>query len=188
MYDKEIRKALKGFLMNRKPSPSKIVDELKVNNGFARADVVALYKYAHCFEIKGDKDSLSRVSNQVSQYDLAFKKITIVTTSKLLDSLELKIPNYWGILLAERNDDAITFKYLRKANSNPNFNGEVALLSLWKDELIAINSVIGKTQITKSQRRELIAQKLSEESTLADIASAVSQALFNRERFPAISK
>lgn len=188
MYDREIRYALKNFLMNRKPSPSKIVDELKVNNGVARADVVALYKFAHCFEIKGDKDSLSRVSNQVSQYDLAFKKITIVTTKKLLNSLELKVPEYWGILLAEKRDDGITFKYLRRAKSNPNFSGEVALLSLWKDELLELNLTIGKSPVSKSQRRELIAQKISDESTLADIAGAISQALLKRSRFPAISK
>lgn len=180
MYDQDIRDALKQFLMKRSPAPSKILDELKVNNGGARADVVALYKYAHCFEIKSDRDSMSRVENQVLHYDLTFRKVTVVTTPKSLTSLLKRVPDYWGVLVAKGSIDSPKFTYHRRAQLNPNFNGEVALLSLWKNELIDLDSILGSTGLPKVCRREQIATKISGEASNNDIAIAISKTLRNR--------
>lgn len=65
LNDKELREALKDWLFRKSMKPKKIIEELSVNNGLAIADVVAIYKDLHCFEIKGDNDKIERALNKV---------------------------------------------------------------------------------------------------------------------------
>ncbi|MFB2760628.1 sce7726 family protein [Shewanella xiamenensis] len=183
MYDKDIRQALKQFLLGRKPAPLKIIDELKVNNGLARADLVAAYKTLHCFEIKSDKDTVARLGNQIDNYDLCFEKVTLVTTEKLLSSAKDILPEHWGIMLAIKQNDNVCFRYQRKATRNPNFSADIALLSLWKDELIEMDSILGASPLPKKARREFIANKISNESSRDSVSQALSQALSLRSKF-----
>jgi len=138
--DPIIRENLKRFLTLRQPAPKIVFEEFGVNNGRAIADVVALYKYAHCFEIKSDKDKLQRVLDQSRFFDQTFSKLTLVTTNKFAEKAIKLLPSYWGILVASSNNNGITFKYLKGANFNPVWNSKKSLLSLWKSEIINIGN------------------------------------------------
>ena len=52
LNDSEIRRSLIQKLNNQAKQPKAILEELRVHNGNAIADVVAIHNNAHCYEIK----------------------------------------------------------------------------------------------------------------------------------------
>lgn len=98
--DENIRKALIDRLLRLSKAPKAILEELRVHNGNAIADVVAVYSTAHCYEIKGENDSVQRILRQSRFYDLAFNRTTLVTTDKQLEKALRLAPPHWGIMRA----------------------------------------------------------------------------------------
>lgn len=165
LFDVDIREALKKHLMAKSLVPKRLIDELSVHNGNARADLVALYEYAHCFEIKSDKDTLSRLCRQVSYYDFTFKKNTLVTTEKFVEKAKALIPEYWGLWVAKTNSESDVKIYnYRAAKVNKNWLPEKALLTLWKSELFKLDSQVSSDIASKSSSRAELANKIANES------------------------
>jgi hypothetical protein len=138
LNDRVIRSNLIEKLKSQRINPSAILEELPVHNGNAIADVVALYKEAHCYEIKGDGDKIERAIKQGYYYNLSFRKITLVTTTKHIKKSVNILPKFWGIILAEEKNNKVILKYKRQAQNNPHFNKNIALLILWKSEMITL--------------------------------------------------
>lgn len=178
--DPIIRKNLIGFLSLRKPGPKLIFEEFNVHNGNAIADVVALYKYAHCFEIKSDKDKLERILQQSQYFDLSFSKLTLVTTEKFLDKAIDILPHYWGILIAKAWKTDVTFVYKRSAKPNPMWDPEKSLLSLWKSELINLGEKIECSDIKNRYSRALLAKNIARECKKERIKKGIYNAVYER--------
>lgn len=160
LTDKEIRLALLVNLGRRSNPPRATLEEVHVCNGNAIADVVAVYKTMHCYEIKGETDSINRIVRQSQFYDQAFPRITLVTTENHLRRAETIAPKHWGIVLANHSHNgSVVLRHVRGATRNPSYLPEVALLSLWRSELIkfprATNASIEK--MNKQKIAELIA-------------------------------
>lgn len=171
--DKEIRFALIERLKRASNSPKAILEELRVHNGNAIADVVAVYKDLHCYEIKSDKDSIERVEKQAKYYDLVFRKTTLVTTDKHAARAAKYTPDHWGIVVARINEGNVSFLPKRKAELSPDFNKQLALLTLWKSELTTLAEPISSSNLTKLSRKtlaELLANKLSDLRISQDIS------------------
>ncbi|MDD8059503.1 sce7726 family protein [Shewanella metallivivens] len=179
--DKTIRKELKIYLNSNAPFPQVIVDEMNVHNGNARADLVAFYDEIHCFEIKSDRDSLCRLKNQIEYYDYTFNKVSIVVTDKFINKIDKHIPSYWGVLLAKIEDGQLNFYKERCPKANPNWEAEKALLSLWKNELLELDTLISKKHSSPRTSRAELAKKIGSESN----GNIVSHELFSllRKRF-----
>lgn len=157
LTDKEIRRALLVHLGRRANPPRATLEEIHVCNGNAIADVVAVYKSMHCYEIKGETDSINRIVRQSQFYDQAFPLISLVTTSNHLKKAELLAPKHWGIVIAaSTSNDAITFKYVRGATRNPLYAPEIALLSLWRSELINFPN-FSNASLDKMNRQKIAA-------------------------------
>ncbi|TON97226.1 hypothetical protein CGH46_25380, partial [Vibrio parahaemolyticus] len=73
-----------------------IFEEIAVKRGLGIADVVANFRTPHCYEIKSDVDSLTRLKAQSEYFSDAFKKVTLVTTKKHVAKAELIVPEWWG--------------------------------------------------------------------------------------------
>lgn len=138
LNDPDIRDILKKYLTRRPIKPQAILDELHVHRGNAIADVVAVYKEPHCYEIKGDNDCISRIDRQGYFYDLTFNKITLVTTIKHKANAVKKAPSHWGILIVSMNDGKVILKHERKAKYNPFSNKAIAIQTLWRNEMLSI--------------------------------------------------
>lgn len=180
LHDKDIRKHLIQKLERQPVRPKAIIEELRVHNGNAIADVVAIYREAHCYEIKGDGDKIERILEQGQFYNLAFSKISIVTTQRHLDKAISLAPHYWGIILTTNRDEEIIFKYIRKAKSNKYFNKKIALLTLWKSEMLYLI----QNDIKKNQRltRDDLTTRISEEKSKKEISEDISISLLSRYR------
>lgn len=187
LRDREIRGALRSHLMRRFPAPLHIIEELGVHNGNAKADLVAVYKEMHCFEIKGATDSISRLVRQASYFDFAFPKVSLVTTPNHLNWCLQNIPTYWGILVAETDNNTIHLRYKRAAKNNPRFVKQKALMMLWKNELASIATDTAKIRIKSSYTREDIATKLSNTLDKNIILASIQNAILGRSTIESIT-
>lgn len=177
LNDIEIRQALIHKLKAQTVKPRAIVEELRVHNGNAIADVVALYNEAHCYEIKGEDDKIERVLVQGKFYNSSFRKITLVTTAKHLAKAESICPEYWGIIISFYSNEVVKFKHVRKAKINPEFSKELALLTLWKSEMLSI------LEEPKHQRkpRDILAQLISNNKKKAELSNDICDLLLMRQ-------
>lgn len=181
LKDKEIRDALIRHLTKRRPAPTKILEELRVHNGNAIADVVAFHKEIHCYEIKGETDSIQRLTKQAGYYNVAFPKITVVTTKNHITWANNNLPHYWGIIIANEDKNRVTLKYYRKAKTNPDFRKEKALMALWKDELVQIANTATTIRVKSSHTRQELAHLMSEIMKKEDTIQSIRAAMLSRE-------
>lgn len=174
--DKQIRSALKEYLA--KASPVALLDEVRVHNGNAIADVVAIHDVAHCYEIKGETDEIRRISKQGAYYDRSFIKTTLVTTENHLALAMLLAPVHWGLLLATSRERAVIFKKVRQARNSALFDKRVALLTLWKSELLTLCSDL--TFRADKLSRAKLSMLIAEERNARDITLHIGDLLAKR--------
>jgi hypothetical protein len=94
MNDSEIRALLYPLL-----TEGVWIDELPT--GTTRADVVHITPaFMHGYEVKGDGDTLQRVSRQLSCYGSVYDFVTFVVTAKHLPRLLPLLPEWVGVLVA----------------------------------------------------------------------------------------
>lgn len=175
LNDIEIRQALKIKLESQSKKPRAVVEELRVHNGNAIADVVALYSEAHCYEIKGFNDKIERVITQGNYYNSSFRKITLVTTENHLEKALTIIPDCWGIMVAYIEGN-VRLRHVRGARNNTEFNKELAVLTLWKSEMLSI------LEESKHQRkpRDFLAQLISSTQKKAELSGNICNLLVGR--------
>ncbi len=179
LTDKEIRQALIVNLGRRANPPLATLEEVHVCNGNAIADVVAVYKTMHCYEIKGETDSIKRVIRQSQFYDQAFLLISLVTTANHLRKAEAIVPKHWGILLANPSrNGTVNFKHVRGAARNPSYLPAIALLSLWRSELIKFPSAVNAS--LEKLNRQKIAELIASSAPKSVINEGVGRALAAR--------
>lgn len=162
LNDKTIRAALIARLLKFPVKPKAILEELRVHNGNAIADVVAINSFAHCYEIKGETDSIYRIARQAAFYDRAFTKTTLVTTPGQIKKASQLVPLHWGILQASHSNGKLIFGYVRSAGTSPVYDSKAALLTLWRAELLDVATALGNStaKLNRTQLTEMIALRL----------------------------
>lgn len=159
MNDAEIRLALINWLNRKKISPQKILNEMTISDGLARPDLIVIYSYSHCYEIKGDNDQIQRIIKQCAHYQSSFKKNTLVTTQKHLNKALELLPGFWGIIVAINENKTIKFNYIRKSSHNPLYRKDIASKILWKNEmqqLLENKDISFKSSSTRNDLIDLI--------------------------------
>lgn len=176
LNDKQIRPFLINFLSTEANKPQKIMQELSVCYGDAIADVVTVDNILHCYEIKGETDTIRRIQQQGKFYNKSFLKITLVTTENHLDYALKSAPDFWGIILASTAENKTIFTTKRKAKKNPDFSGEEALHTLWKNELLAISkekNIPVKEKMSKRAISQVLAENLSKDFIAKSISNSI---------------
>lgn len=179
--DKEIRHFLKLRLARSIPAPRAILEELRVHNGNAIADIVTIHNDSHCYEIKSDKDSVERVQRQAQFYDVAFRRVTLVTTARHLERALIFAPSHWGILIAKATQGRVVFTHVRSARLNERFTKQLALLTLWRSELATLAEPIAVSSLAKLSRKTL-AELLSESLSTAKVSQEIGRQLVSRSQ------
>ena len=176
LNDSRIRQALIQNLTEQELKPRAVIEELRVHNGNAVADIVALFEEAHCYEIKGASDKIERISVQSVYYNTAFRRITLVTTEGNLQRALNIAPYFWGIMAACADTGEVTFRHVRKAKQNPEFTKELAALTLWKSEMLGLL----QRQECHRQPRDVLAQLISATTRKAELSSHICEILLGR--------
>lgn len=178
LNDREIRKALIHKLRSQPSSPKEVIEELRVHNGNAIADVVALDTEAHCYEIKGCNDKIERIIVQGSYYNACFRRITLVTTEHSLPKALKIIPPFWGIMVACVHNNEVRLDNVKNARNNPSFSKHIALLTLWKSEML---SLIDDQQHHRKPR-EILAQLIAAAKGKIELSAQICDLLLDRHR------
>lgn len=181
LTDKELRAALIERLKTQPVAPRAILEEVRVHNGNAIADVVSIHTRPHCYEIKGETDTVSRIVRQGEFYDRAFQRITLVTTENHLTSAAKLAPAHWGVMVAARCSakGIPILRYVRKATDSPVFDKQIALLTLWRSELLSLCGV-AEANLAKVNRLGLT-EHLAKVSQANDISSWIGEKLVGRQ-------
>ncbi len=158
LKDIDIRLAMLDYLRrNSKTKDTRIISELGICDGFSRADIAVADRKELCgYEIKSDADDLARLPFQVDFYSKSFDRASVVVGKQYIDGIERNVPCWWGIYLAERNEEGrVTIKEMRAPAKNPSFSTMALLELLWRDELYALLKQNGVTGISGKNRRIL---------------------------------
>lgn len=179
--DKELRAALIERLKTQAVAPRAILEEVRVHNGNAVADVVSIHSRPHCYEIKGETDTVSRIVRQGEFYDRAFQRITLVTTENNLTSTARFAPAHWGVIVANMcsANGTPTLRYVRRATDSPVFDKQIALLTHWRSELLSLCGV-AEEKLAKVNRLGLT-EHLAKVSQANDISSWIGEKLISRQ-------
>ena len=183
LNDKSIRASLVARLAASSKKSKAIIEELRVHNGNAIADVVTVGNFAHCYEIKGETDSIYRLAKQGHYYDLAFLKTTLVTTPNQLNKAMELVPLHWGMMVSTISNDRMSFRYIRSAGKSPNYDAKSALMTLWRSELIDMADSVLEVNVGKLNRDQL-ATLLIPMLGKAKITQFISDSLARRQRTP----
>ena len=167
--DKTIRTALLTILEKdiekinlNNQHPLKIFEEFGVRHGMARIDIAVINGIMHGYEIKSDRDTLKRLSEQMNEYNAVFDKITLVVGRRHLYNAINIIPDWWGIMIAKIDANKnVTFHTIRKADDNPEQIGVSIARLLWRVEALQILEDQNKAIGFRSKPRDLIYKRLA---------------------------
>ena len=179
LNDPDIRAALLLRLASQAVKPRAVIEELRVHNGNAIADVVALYSEAHCFEIKGCTDKITRITRQGAFYNTAFRRITLVVTDRNLRRAKRISPRHWGIMVARYVGGNVRLSYVRPARVNPRFDKALAIQTLWKSEMLSMVAA-DKAHVRRS--REFLANLICATGRKTEVSSRICELLVARQQ------
>ncbi|GAC44336.1 sce7726 family protein [Paenibacillus popilliae] len=161
-----------------------ILDELSLCQGEARIDVAVVNGAINGYEIKSESDTLERLPRQSEIYNRVFDTVTILTASRFIDGIVDIIPDWWGVVTAEMEDDeTVHFFSFREPQQNEYIDPLALAQLLWKDEAIDIlkNRDLHKGLLSKS--RPVLWAALAEKLELKDLQDEVRSKLKARSNW-----
>lgn len=175
-----IREAAKKWYSFAHSQEAIIFDEMYVEQGKARIDMVAVGQHLHGFEFKSDGDTLNRIYHQMHYYNLAFERLTlIVGYSHLYEAIEI-VPQWWGIVVVEQTvGGSVTFDSIRKSLANPKLSSCSVLSLLTKYEISKLAEDIGLKVISTASFDRLV-REVSSFVTACQLIELVKSSLVSR--------
>ena len=177
--DAGIRGALSTRLGRAERSRTALVlDELGIDHGRQRADLVVVNGRMTGYEIKSDRDSLDRLKKQVVGYDRVFDLSIVVTTERHLPSVLTTVPAWWGIWLSSLDPrGGIRFRIVRGPTRSPGVSKIALARLLWRDELLSVLGQMGVRQKRLRVGRDALHRILAGRVPLARLSMVVRRAL-----------
>lgn len=182
--DKIIRTALKAHLAQIHSTDGKlrIVEELGVEHGAVRVDIAVVNGILHGYEIKSDRDTLSRLPEQMDAYNSVFDQITLIVGKQHLYEAINLVPDWWGISVAKiGSDSSVIFNHIRDAQENLSQRNISIARLLWRVEALRLLEEAGEADGVRSKSREAICEKLSAIFDRRVLEEKVRDVLFFRE-------
>lgn len=170
-------KELKKEYGNR--DDTRIINEMGLDFGASRVDVVVINGIMHGYEIKSDLDTLKRLPRQMEYYNKAFERMTIVVTRKYLVDVKQIVPKWWGIKVVSANQTRLIT--VRKGSKVATQDPEIVIKLLWKKELEGLIDYLGLSKSLKSMRKKQLLSLLREEAEFHVIRKYVYDTLKSRE-------
>jgi hypothetical protein len=186
MRDIDIRLALDSDLRRDhcNDPDTMIRHEFGLQEGRRRIDVALLNGHLAGWEIKSDVDTLVRLAGQADVYGKVLDYVTIVTTSRYIERATAMLPDWWGVIVAERLDGIVCLNQTRA----PRFNKDVDAMSLaqllWRDEAIQLLRERGEGKGLSSKARWYAWDRLVQMLSLDQLRTAVRQQIKGRQEWP----
>lgn len=168
-----IRSALLQYLRDL-PEPGFVAEEVKIEGGSARIDVVSFGAEITGYEIKSDFDNFDRMANQIHAYNRAFPKINLVCGVRHLDYALAVLPSWWGIIQGSLSSDQLHLHRIREAKSHNKQDPYSVASLLPKQAAINILKTYGCYVSPRLNLKE-IWETIAEHITLRDIENTIIQ-------------
>lgn len=183
MRDSDVRGAVKDWLgaQYAHDPHTRIVEEMGIWSGSVRVDIAVINGELQGFELKSERDTLARLENQAELYNQVFDRVTLVTAKRHIDKAASIIPRWWGVACATMQPDGpLTLRTIRRARKNPNVEPIQLARLLWRAEALAILEKRGLSRGFKSRTAEIIAERLIQVLSLAELSTEVREMLKSR--------
>jgi hypothetical protein len=183
MNDRIVREAFHYRVLRKahKCTNTFVVDELSIKNGLVRADIAVLNGKLIGYEIKTEKDTLERLTNQVLAYNEVFDKAFIVLSEKHLSKALQIVPDWWGVYLIEGHVDKLHFRCFRKAQINK-FKSALSIAQfLWKSEATEVFQNTFNKTISASRNKQYLYREIAMAHNPTDLGRITLNYLKNRK-------
>jgi len=180
--DAQIRCALHSRLgeQHAHEADTRIIDELGLCRGQVRVDVVVVNGLLHGYEIKSDRDSLSRLGAQAEVYGQVLDRATVVVGDRHLSRATELVPAWWGVLRARSTSAGIRLESVRRGRRNPHRDPRALVELLWLDDAIALLAQHDAARGVRGKPRRTVWDRVCEHFALDEIAAAVRDQLKTR--------
>ena len=174
--DLTIRSALRSKLLadHAEEGDTALMEELGLCRGRVRVDLALVNGYLNGYEIKSDRDTLTRLETQAEIYMKVFDRLTIIVGSKHLSSIGTRLPEWWGILQAIQGGDSrlVRFQNVRRPKLNPQRDPRSLAELLWRDDAIRL---LEKADVrgVRGKPRRVVWDRLCDHFDVEEIAAAV---------------
>jgi hypothetical protein len=186
--DRDIREALRRYLkLAFAGDPTALIlEELGVCNGSFRIDMAVINGELKAFEIKSDQDTLERLPAQSSAYCKVFNTVSIVVGPRYLEKVDVSVPNWWGIILAQhKGDEFPKLSVVRRETLNPQQDPLAMAQLLWRDEALSLLKACNLDKGLHSRPRHYLWDALAQRLSLQDLGELVRQKLKARQDWKA---
>jgi len=156
---------------------SVIIEELGLCRGKSRVDIALVNGIMHGFEIKSDRDSLTRLPQQCEMYSRIFDKTTLVVGSRHCNKALSLIPEWWGVLRVVQGDVGPNFIRERAEKLNPGRDSRAIVELLWLDEAIRALEERNAVRGVRSKPRKMVWDRVCEILSIDEISVIVRERL-----------
>jgi hypothetical protein len=187
--DAQIRAATKKalFLQHVGDARTVIFEELGVQHGFVRIDLAVVNGELQGFELKSDRDTLSRLPVQAEAFGRVFDRVTLVVGERLLRRAVEIVPDWWGIKVARAESNGLGFSDLRFPINNPSPDATSIAMLLWRDEALNLLEKRGLANGVRSKARAEIYSRVCEKVNLDDLRYWVRRCLRQRRDWRSVA-
>ncbi len=177
--DAKIRELLIPFVHHEhEAAPDTLyIEEFALYGGCIRCDLAALNGVSHGYEIKSDKDTLSRLPNQIAAYNDVFQRATLVCGDKYLENASREIPAWWGVVHARQAQSELALERIREARPNPCPSAYAIAALLWRTEALRLLSSLGLDNGVRSKPMRYLIDRLAAEIEPNLLSNYVRQAI-----------
>ncbi|WP_321368598.1 sce7726 family protein [uncultured Desulfuromusa sp.] len=183
MEEHEIRSSLLSYLAVNAPDRSKVQEEFRIECGRSRIDVAVIDSTLIGYEIKSEKDTFVRFSNQIHAYNRVFDQINLVCSASHARLAEEVVPSWWGLIVAERGKDGdIQLVTAREARTNTQQEPFSLASLLCKDEAIAVLTAKAQ-EIPKKASSHTLREYIVKALPIEQIKSVVTKSLLCRQPY-----
>ena len=186
MRDADVRLVLKQHLvtMFEVEANTIVIEELGLCRGSVRADIVVINGSLRGYEIKSDRDTLTRLANQAEAYCRVFDTVTIVVAERHLKRAAQIVPGWWGIdLVVADTLSALHLCRVRPECHNTEVDPSALVQLLWHDEALALLNRISPSEHFADQPRRFLWQALAAAVTVCELKDLVRECLKSRKRW-----
>lgn len=183
MRDSDVRKAIINSLSvaHAGDKNTRIVEEMNIWSGSVRIDIAVINGELSGWEIKSDKDDLSRLPIQAEIYSRVFDKVSLVCGKRHVKKAVPIVPSWWSIVSATMDRDNAVLEVERQGEQNPCQEPMLIAELLWKDEALAILERHDTARGYRNKRVRIIYEHLCERLTLSILKDEVRAALKARQ-------
>jgi hypothetical protein len=114
---------------------ARLVEEMAICGGRARADIAVICDRLIGIEIKGPLDNLDRLPNQVDHYSKCFDQAYLVTDEATLRKARGIVPKWWGLIVHNPEQKPNFYALERRTTNNKAAELESLLGLLWREEI-----------------------------------------------------